>query len=178
MPPPNLSFVNPVLSLCCTFEFQPEGSGRWSTRWSRPIREGLSASTATASSTTFLWIIVHLSLQSFTQLRPLPLWRGKTRNWWRMRAATQWTGRSVQPEGLQRDSHILSSGPRAGRDTAPITHGPLELASSAKTPHSAVAMETPNTSRLSVTAEFEPLLHTYNRLTLYRSVFEPHKDIQ
>lgn len=117
MPPPNLSFVNPVLSLCCTFEFQPEGS-RWSTRWSRPIRKGLSASTATASSTTLLWNIVNLSLQSFTQLRPLPLWRGKTRNWWRMRAATQWTRRSVQPEGLQRDSHILSSGPRAGRDTA------------------------------------------------------------
>lgn len=69
----------------------------------RPIRKGPSASAAAASGTTSLWkysCVIFGSFKFRTHVCPLPLWRGRTRNWWRMRAQTRWAGRSVQQIGL------------------------------------------------------------------------------
>lgn len=44
--------------------------------------------------------VIFGSFKFRTHVCPLPLWRGRTRKWWRMWAETSWAGRSVQQIGL------------------------------------------------------------------------------
>lgn len=118
-PPPNLCFVKPVLSLCCTFEFQPKGSGgRWSS--CRPVRKGQSAFTAAASSTTLLWNKVPLSSVQLSfcsvshNCAPYLVER-------KDKKLVENVGTDIMDQALcptRGAPHVLSSGQRAGRDTA------------------------------------------------------------
>lgn len=117
-PPPNLCFVKPVLSLCCTFEFQPKRSGALKFTQARP--EGQSAFTAAASSTTLLWnkvllSSVQLSFAAFHTIAPPTFAERKDKK------LVENAGTDIMDQALgttREAPHVLSSGQRAGRDTA------------------------------------------------------------